>query len=252
MPGRPQRLAAEFIGTYGVVIFSAGAVCADQFLRNDNQPGLGPLGIALAYGFAFGTMLTAVGYAVGVQVCGLNPAITIAFWGTRRLGTLDAITCCLAQLAGAASAAYTLRSVLPEEIWRAAALGTPALASGITRMPGMLLEGFASFFLVFTVFATTLDGVGETGRERGTTRWLTSLSGGLVVTAGALFTFPFTGGSMNPARAFGPAFAGHYWTNHGIYWIGPLSGGVLAAWIYEAVFLGRRSARVAGDADLDD
>ena len=159
MHRRPQRLAAEFIGTFGVVLFSAGAVCADQFLRGENLPGFGPLGIALAYGFAFGTLVTAVGCVCGGQtICGhLNPAVTLGFWGTRRIGTFDAIACCLAQLAGAAAAGYALRYALPEDTWRAALLGTPAMAAGITRTPAMLIEGAGAFFLVFVMFATSIS-----------------------------------------------------------------------------------------------
>jgi MIP family channel proteins len=250
MQRRTHRLAAEFIGTFGVVFFSVGVLCADQFLRSENEPGIGALGIALAYGLTFGVLVTAVGYVAGVPGH-LNPAITLGFWGTRRLGTFDALSLCIAQLAGSAAAAYTLRVLLPEEVWRGVQLGTPALASGITRTPGMLLEGLASFFLVFAVFATTLDGVDALGVERGTTRWLTGFSSGVIVAVGALFTLPFTGGSLNPARAFGPALAGHYWTNHGVYWIGPLSGGVLAAWIYDALFLRRRSHKDESGTDFE-
>jgi glycerol uptake facilitator-like aquaporin len=237
MHGRPQRLAGEFIGTFGVVFFIVGAICADQFLRSQNQPALGALGIAIVYGLAYGALVTAVGYSCGRDSGHLNPAVTLGFWGARRLGTFDALSYCLVQLAGAAAAAYALRAVLPAEIWRPVELGTPLLANGITRTPGMLIEGFAVFFLVFAAFATALDGTGRSGIQRGTTRWLTGFVGGLIVATGALFTLPFTGGSLNPARAFGPAVAGHYWTNQGVYWIGPLSGGVVAAWIYDSVFL---------------
>jgi glycerol uptake facilitator protein len=251
MRGRPQRLAGEFIGTFGVVLFTVSAICADQFLRNQNQPALGPLGIALAYGLVYGALVTAVGYSCG-RGCGhLNPAVTLGFWGARKLGTFDALSFCAAQLAGAAAAAYSLRAVLPEEVWRATELGTPMLANGITRTPGMLIEGFPTFFLVFAVFSTSLDGLDPSGHQRGTTRWLTGLVGGLIVATGALFTLPFTGGSMNPARAFGPALAVHYWTNHGVYWIGPLSGGVVAAWIYDSVFLRWHAHPESGDRPAD-
>lgn len=251
---RPQRLVAEFIGTFGVVLLSAGAVCADQFLRGQNLPRYGPLGIAVTYGFAFGTLVAAVGCVCGgPTICGhLNPAVTLGFWGTRRIGTFDAIACCLAQLAGATAAGYALRYALPEDTWRPVLLGTPTMAVGITRTPAMLIEGAGAFFLVFVMFAmsisaTALDSSLKDAQHKPipeSARWFAGLSAGLMVTVGALFSLPFTGGSLNPARAFGSAIASHYWTNHGVYWIGPLGGGVLAAWIYDALFLPRRARRV--------
>jgi glycerol uptake facilitator-like aquaporin len=42
---------------------------------------------------------------------------------------------------------------------------------------------------------------------------------------------------MNPSRAFGPALATNHWQNHGVYWAGPLLGGVIAAVLYDRVFL---------------
>ena len=33
MYSRPQKLAAELFGTFAVVLVSAGAICADQFLK---------------------------------------------------------------------------------------------------------------------------------------------------------------------------------------------------------------------------
>ena len=44
---RVQKLFAEFFGTFALVMFGAGAICADQFLRNTNMAGLGLLGISL-------------------------------------------------------------------------------------------------------------------------------------------------------------------------------------------------------------
>lgn len=42
---------------------------------------------------------------------------------------------------------------------------------------------------------------------------------------------------MNPARSFGPAVVAGCWTNHWIYWIGPLTGSTAAAFISSAIFL---------------
>jgi glycerol uptake facilitator-like aquaporin len=45
---------------------------------------------------------------------------------------------------------------------------------------------------------------------------------------------------MNPARAFGPAMVASHWSNHGVYWIGPLAGGTLAAWLCGRFFKASR------------
>ena len=40
---------------------------------------------------------------------------------------------------------------------------------------------------------------------------------------------------MNPARTFGPAVVLGAWSNHWVYWLGPLLGGVCAALFYQMV-----------------
>ena len=42
--------------------------------------------------------------------------------------------------------------------------------------------------------------------------------------------------SVNPARSFGTSAVSHSWTNQWIFWVGPFSGAILAAIIYEALF----------------
>jgi MIP family channel proteins len=231
MYSRPQKLAAELFGTLAVVLVSAGAICADQFLRTTNGSSLGPLGIALAYGLAFGAFVTAMGRISGGH---LNPAVTIGHWVTRKVGVFDMLTYCGAQLAGACLAAYLLRAVVPEDTWRAVALGTPDLASGLTRATGMLIEGLLTMLLVFTFFATTPD-------LPDATHVVAGVATGLLITAAVLFGAPFTGAAMNPARVLGPALASWHWPNHGVYWVGPLAGGAAGAAIYSSIFLRRRS-----------
>ena len=73
MFSRPQKLAAEYFGTFTVVLVSpAGAVCADQFLKTTSGNASAPSpGIALAYGLAYGAFVTATSRVSGghLQPC---------------------------------------------------------------------------------------------------------------------------------------------------------------------------------------
>lgn len=222
----PQKLVAEFVGTFALIFFGAGSICANQFLHTSAQPMIGWLGIALANGFAYGGMVAALGHISGGH---FNPAVTVGYWVTRKASTFDTVAYWLAQILGAISAAYTLR-LLPLDVWGAVQLGTPALASGITRTTGMLLEGIMTFFLVLVFFASSSG-------ERHSIPRTAGLPIGLTLTVAILLGGPFTGAALNPVRAFGPAVASNQWANHGVYWVGPLAGGLFAAWLHDFLFL---------------
>ena len=221
----PQKLAAEFIGTFALIFFGAGSICADQFLHGAG--GLGLFGIAAAHGLAIAIMVSALGHISGGH---FNPAITIGFWVTKRVSTLDVILYWAAQLAGATAAAFLLKAVIPEETWRAVALGTPELVRDFPRLSAMVLEAVTTFFLVLTVFATAVD-------EKGTFHAIAGFGIGLSITLGIMVAGPFTGGALNPARAFGPALASSHWANWGVYWVGPLAGGFAAGLLYDSLYL---------------
>lgn len=224
-----QSIAAELIGTFAVIFIAAGSICADQYFAASGQERLGILGIALAYGLAYAVMVSALAQVSGGH---FNPALTVGLWVTRRVGTLQAISYAIAQLLGSIFAAYLLVALIPDGGWRTRALGsiTPDLSPDITRGQGIALEAVLTFLFVFVAFATSVG-----ARRR--LRRFSGLFSGLALSAGVLAAAPFTGGSMNPARSLGPAVATHHWENHGVYWIGPVLGGVLACVIYDRVFL---------------
>ena len=224
-----QKLCAEFIGTFLFVFFAAGVLCVDQGLRSSGQPGIGLVGMALVRGLAFGILVCALS---GVSGGYFNPAITIGAWVTRKIGSLQALSYGIVQILGAMTAAWTLTRLIPEQVWRTAALATPDLAAEVTRTPGILFELVLTFFLVFVFFATIAD-------ARTESPYLAKLGGfaaGFAIFAGVLVGGPYTGASMNPAMALGTAVLSHHWVNHGVYWAGPMLGGVIGAWLYHALF----------------
>lgn len=54
---------------------------------------------------------------------------------------------------------------------------------------------------------------------------------------------------LNPARALGPAFVLNRWDNHWVYWIGPISGGAVAALLHTYVL---SSKKLRDPRDIDD
>jgi MIP family channel proteins len=220
----PQKLVAEFLGTFAFVFFSAGAVCADRFLQSN---GGGVLGIALTTGLTMAIFSTALAGVSGAQ---FNPAVTIGLWITKRVNTMEAFGYGIAQVLGGILAAFFLKWILPrDEAWQPVLGGTPDLARDFTRLPAIGLEALITFFLVFVYFATRSEDDFES-------RARSSFAVGLIYALGILVAGPFTGAALNPVRSFGPALASTHWANQGVYWVGPLIGGTLAGPIYDTLY----------------
>ena len=181
-----QKLVAEFIGTFALIFFGAGSICADQYLHSSG--GLGLLGIALAHGLAIGIMVSAMGHISGGHY---NPAVTIGIWVTKRINTIEALLYWASQLLGGVVAAFLLKTVIPDDTWRAVHLGTPELARDFPVWAGMSLEAVTTFFLVLVVFATAVD-------EKGAFKAISGFGIGLTITLGILVAGPLTGAALNP------------------------------------------------------
>ena len=95
-----------------------------------------------------------------------------------------------------------------------------------------VFEIVMTFGLVYTVYAVAVD------PKKGDLGIIAPIAIGFIVGANILAGGAFTGASMNPAVSFGPALVSWDWTNHWVYWAGPLVGGGLAGIIYELIFIG--------------
>jgi MIP family channel proteins len=217
-----RHFAAEFIGIFALVFVGGASIMAAAMSHNTN----GLLVAALAHGIILAIMVTAT-----MRISGhLNPAVTLGFLVTRRIEPTMAVVYIIAQLLGAAVAAYALKSIFPADIAAAARLGGQSIAGDVSAGQAILCEAIATFFLTFVVFGTAVDPAAPK---------VGGFAIGLAVTADILAIGPLTGGSMNPARSFGPAVASGVLEGQLIYWIGPIIGSIAAALLYDRLFLRR-------------
>lgn len=215
-----RHFAAEFIGTFALVFVGGGAIVLTRF--TGGQTGL--LEVALAHGLILAVMVSAL-----MRISGhFNPAVTVAFLATRRIEVTMAGVYVVGQLLGAMIAAYALKAVTPLDAFETVRGGGQSASIDINFWKAVTMEAVATFFLVTVIFGTAVDAKAPK---------IGGLAIGLTVTAAILAIGPFTGASLNPARTFGPAVAAGYWEGHFIYWLGPIVGAVLAALVYDNLFL---------------
>ena len=217
-----RHFVAEFIGTFALVFVGGAAI----MIAKDQASPSGLLQIAFAHGLILAVMVSAL-----MRVSGhFNPAVTIGFLAARRIDPL------MAGVIGAIVAAYVLKFTFPAILFDATRGGGQAIALQVTGSQAFLLEFIATFFLVMVVFGTAVDP--KAPRIGG-------LAIGLVVTADILAIGPLTGASMNPARSFGPAVASGIFEAQIIYWGAPIAGSIVAALLYDFLFLRREPEPVA-------
>lgn len=211
MAGNIRALVAELVGTFGWVLFVAGAACADALAGGR----LGPGGQALAQGLAVAGVYGVFGrYSAGL----FNPAFTAALVAARRLDWVKAALCLLCQLLGAALAGLFLATIF------GAADRPPFLGAVVPSLDfraATLVEAVLAFFLAAAARTASQD------RRLGGG----ALTVGAVAAAASLVGGPLTGAAMNPARAFGPAVASGLWRMHYVYWVGPLAGAMAGIWL---------------------
>jgi MIP family channel proteins len=211
-----RRAAAEGIGVFFLVLAGCGAIAVDR-----ETGALGPAGVAAAFGLVVLVMVMATGHVSGAH---LNPAVTLGFFSLGRIDARSAGSYVAAQFLGATAAAACLAALLPIEA-AAARLGA-TVPSGST-LQSLALETLLTSMLMFVIVSVATD-----ERAQGQ---LAGVAIGGAVALGSLWGGPVSGASMNPARSFGPALVSGVWTDHWIYWAGPIAGAVAGAWAYRRI-----------------
>ncbi|XP_076912799.1 putative aquaporin TIP-type RB7-18C [Bidens hawaiensis] len=225
---------AEFIATLLFVFAGVGSAIAYGKLTADAA--LDPAGlVAIAVAHALALF---VGVSIAANISGghLNPAVTFGLAVGGHITILTGLFYWIAQLLGATVASFLLQFVTG-----GLAVPTHGVGGGINAFQGVVFEIIITFALVYTVYATAAD------PKKGSLGTIAPIAIGFIVGANILAAGPFSGGSMNPARSFGPAVVAGDLSQIWIYFLGPLIGGGLAGLIYGDIFIGSYTSVPAED-----
>ncbi|KAM7400452.1 hypothetical protein PAMA_004912 [Pampus argenteus] len=184
--------------------------------RNNSYPDQ-EIKVAFAFGLAIATLAQCIGHISGAH---LNPAITLGLLASCQMSVLKAFFYIIAQVLGGVAGSAIVYGIRPKTT---DSLGVNKL-NGITPSQGFAVEFLLTLQLVLCVIAVT-----DKRRDVG---GFAPLAIGLSVGLGHLAGISYTGCGINPARSFGPAIIQMSFDDHWVYWAGPLSGGVVAALLY--------------------
>jgi MIP family channel proteins len=214
-----HRLAAEFVGTFGLVFAGTGAVIVNAV----TDGGVSHVGIGLTFGLIVMVMIYAFGHVSGAH---LNPAVTLAFATGRHFPWPLVPQYWAAQLAGGVTASLTHRTLFGDVAHLGATLplGPAAQSFGLEIVLTLIL------MVVITSVATDSRAVGQAA----------AIAIGGTIGLEALFAGPISGASMNPARSLAPAIVSWTWQDQWLYVAGPAIGAVAGVIVYNWVRSGEK------------
>ena len=231
----PSAYIAELLGTM-VLVFAIGMVVS---LNQEKLFALGYVDFAvigLVHIFALAMLVHTLGGTSGGH---FNPAVTAAMWTMRKIRSADAGIYVGMQLVGGVLGALLVRMLLHVQ-GASANYGAPGFdgkfLSG-NASAAFAAEAIGTFLLVWAIFGAAVN-------PRSDAAWAPWIIGGTLGLA-VMIIGPLTGGSFNPARAFGPAVVGSAFGGIGkwlfVYVLGPVVGAVIAGGGYTLLVLRPRA-----------
>ena len=251
-----EEFLGEFIGTFILVLFGLGAICASIIFGSYNSL----FQIALLWGIA--TMLSIF---VGRHLCNAhyNPAVSIAMVVSGRMNAKRLPTYLIAQFLGGFLGALTVYLLFNpsivafenangilrgsfESVTTAKMFGEfyvqPGSISKVSFSLAMIAEVFGTFLLISIIFMLTDScNVGRPNDQIG------PLFVGLTVTSVICLIAPLTQACLNPARDLGPRIVtmifgwgknafpdsrgGFFW----VYVLSPIIGSIISAVFFSKV-----------------
>ena len=229
MSSGTKKLAAEFIGTFWLVLGGCGsAVLAANFPGTgaENSLGIGFVGVSLAFGLTVMTMAYAVGHISGGH---FNPAVSFGLWAGGRFSMSELPGYVIAQTLGAIVAAAVLSYIAYGTVGGDVSLASNGFGEMSPSGRG-LASGFTTEVVMTFMFLVIILGATSSRAPAG----FAPIAIGLGLTLIHLISIPVTNTSVNPARSTGPALleggaaVGQLW----LFWIAPIIGAVIAGFVY--------------------
>ncbi|WP_428080702.1 MIP/aquaporin family protein [Candidatus Pelagibacter sp.] len=213
----------EFVGSFLLVFFAAGAVMANAFYN-------GSIG-QLMGGLSSGIILFTLIYTLGNFSRGhVNPAVSYMEYRVGVIQFNTFIFYSFFQILGSICAGYFLKMIFGN----IANIGSnlPLLKVEYNYLISFLVEFILSLILAVVIIIISYI-------QKGSLITL-SLCCGLVVCVEVIVFGAITGAAMNPVRAVGPHFAANFPGGLWIYIFGPILAYVLAIEFYKFLLLKKK------------
>jgi aquaporin Z len=220
-----KRLAAEFLGTFWLVLGGCGsAVLAAAF----PSLGIGFVGVSLAFGLTLLTMAFAIGHISG---CHINPAVTVGLVTGGRFPARELVPYVIAQVLGGIAAAAVLYVIASGKAGFDLSAGFASNGyadhspGGYSLVSCLVTEVVMTFIFLIVILGST---------DARAPKGFAAIPIGLALTLIHLISIPVTNTSVNPARSTGPAIfvggwaLGQLW----LFWLAPIVGAALAGVVY--------------------
>jgi aquaporin Z len=222
-----KRSLAELIGTFWLVLGGCGSAVLAAGIPD---LGLGYLGVSFAFGLTVVTMAYAIGHISG---CHLNPAVSIGLVAGGRFKASELLHYIIAQVLGALLAASIIYCIASGQEGYTLG-GFAANGYGEASPHGYALHAaFVCEVVMTAIFLFIIMGATDSRAPAA----LAPLAIGLTLALIHMISIPVTNTSVNPARSTSQAlFAGGiYLQQLWLFWVAPILGGVIGAWVYNFV-----------------
>jgi len=226
-------MIGEYVGTVLFMIFALGGTNValipntsitgntttgqdDSTVSTVNTSNL--LYIALSFGFSL-----AVNAWIFFRVSGglFNPAVSLGMVLVGALTPVRGALLTFSQILGGITGSAIIQAITPGTLNVRTQLG-----GGTSIAQGLFIEMFLTSLLMLAILLLAA--------EKHKATFIAPIGIGLALFVAELLGVYYTGGSLNPARSFGPAVVLRSFSNyHWIYWLGPALGATIAAGFYK-------------------